>query len=82
MVGNIPTRAAAAVAAGTEATLAGALKLFSVLASLIIEAKSKSNPLEVQNCFGSLTSVIVPVGEVIGESFPLWVPTIFDILCR
>jgi len=58
LVGNIPTRAAAAVAAGTEATLAGALKLFSVLASLIIEAK-------------------MPVGEVIGESFPFVMTSIF-----
>jgi hypothetical protein len=58
LVHDIPQRAAAAVAAGTAATLSGALKLFTTLAALIVEAK-------------------MPVGEVIGESFPFVMTSIF-----
>jgi choline dehydrogenase-like flavoprotein len=39
LIHDIPKRAAAAVAAGTAATLDGALKLFTTLTALIVEAK-------------------------------------------
>jgi choline dehydrogenase len=58
LIDGIPKRAAAAVAAGTAATLNGALKLFTTLTALIVEAK-------------------MPVGEVIGESFPFVMSSIF-----
>jgi hypothetical protein len=63
------------VADGTEATLAGALALFGTVANLIVSSNSTSDPLEtcVHDRNSLVTSMIVAVGEVIGESYPLYV---------
>jgi choline dehydrogenase len=58
LVADIPVRSANAVAAGSQATVTGAVKLFTTLANLIVNSK-------------------MAVGEVIGESFPFVMTSIF-----